>query len=257
MSRLEDDSIDAKACEPELIAAEWPALDAVCGFSATRHRGFSRGPHASLNCGYTVGDDPNAVARNRQALANKLGIERDVQWPRLIHGAQVYRIGRETMPETADAVWTDRAGELCVVTTADCLPVLFCNEQGSEVAAAHAGWRGLAGGVLEATVAAFEDPASKLMAWMGPAIGPKAYEVGQEVHKAFVERDEGAEQCFAPSPAGRWLADLYGLARGRLGAAGVERVYGGGFCTYTEEDRFYSYRREKTAGRMASGVFLR
>ncbi|MGI9335674.1 MAG: peptidoglycan editing factor PgeF [Gammaproteobacteria bacterium] len=243
--------------KPQLIAADWPAPQRVQAFAATRHGGTSRGPHDSLNFSYGVGDEPDLVTRNRRALADTLGVEREVEWLEQVHGARVYRMGRETKPETADAAWSDRAGELCVVTTADCLPVVLCNDGGTEIAAAHAGWRGLAAGVLEAAIAAFATPAPNLLAWMGPAIGAKVYEVGDEVRAAFVDGDAGAAQCFVPSPAGRWLADLYALARRRLGAAGVERVYGGEFCTYTEEDRFFSYRRAKVSGRMASGILMR
>jgi YfiH family protein len=160
-------------------------------------------------------------------------------------------------PQDADAVFTTEPGRVCAVRTADCLPVLLCDERATCVAAAHAGWRGLAAGVLEATVAALPAPPSRLLAWLGPAIGPAAYEVGHEVRAAFMAADPGCGGCFAPSPRGRWLADLAALARRRLARAGVRRVHGADLCTHADARRFYSYRRDAVTGRMATGAWIR
>ncbi|MDR1661433.1 MAG: peptidoglycan editing factor PgeF, partial [Azoarcus sp.] len=160
-------------------------------------------------------------------------------------------------PVRADAAVARKPGAVCAVMTADCLPVLFCDEWGETVAAAHAGWRGLAAGVLEATLAAMATPPERIMAWLGPAIGPAAFEVGDEVREAFLARDPGAQTAFAAQQArGKWFADLFALARRRLARARVGRVYGGGICTFTEIERFYSYRREGATGRFASLVWL-
>jgi YfiH family protein len=173
-----------------------------------------------------------------------------------VHSARVAELGRDANPE-ADASFTREQGQVCAVLTADCLPVLFCDRAGSVVAAAHAGWRGLADGVLEATVAAMQVPPGEILAWMGAAIGPQAFEVGDEVRQAFVGRHAGAAAAFVQQPTpGKWLADIYQLARIRLGHAGVQAVYGGGRCTFSEAERFYSYRRDGVTGRMASLVWL-
>jgi hypothetical protein len=175
-----------------------------------------------------------------------------------VHSARVVELGREANPE-ADAAFTRQAGQVCAVLTADCLPVLFCDRAGSVVAAAHAGWRGLAGGVLEATVAAMRVPPGEILAWMGAAIGPQAFEVGSEVREIFVGQHAEADKAFLRHPAsarGKWLADIYQLARIRLERAGVQALYGGGRCTFTEADCFYSYRRDGVTGRMASLIWL-
>jgi len=171
-----------------------------------------------------------------------------------VHGADVVLAGRFLSPPDADASVSRDPAHVCVVRTADCLPVLFCSADGSEFAAAHAGWRGLAAGVLENTVAALRTDAGDLMVWMGPAISQANFEVGGEVRDAFLGHDEAAETCFEANARGRWQADLYGLARQRLASIGVEAVYGGGWCTFTEPERFFSYRRDKDAGRMLSFV---
>lgn len=177
-----------------------------------------------------------------------------------VHGATVVNAGevrRSPEPLSADAVTGFEAGDVCAVRTADCLPVLFCSVDGQQIAAAHAGWRGLAGGVLENTVAAIQCPAADLMAWLGPAISQANFEVGAEVYEAFTSADAAAQDMFALNHRGRWQADLYGLARQRLQNCGVGALYGGGWCTYDEEDRFFSYRRAADAGRMVSFVALK
>ncbi|OZA28359.1 MAG: multi-copper polyphenol oxidoreductase [Hydrogenophilales bacterium 17-61-9] len=221
----------------------------------TREGGVSRPPWASFNLGDHVGDDPAHVAENRARLRRQLPAEPD--WLRQVHGATVVEVGSGWVE--ADAAFTRQAGSVCAVLTADCLPVLFCDRAGSVVAAAHAGWRGLAGGVLEATVAAMRVPPGEVLAWMGAAIGPQAFEVGDEVRQAFIKQHPEAAVAFVSHPGaepGKWLADIYQLARIRLNCAGVQAVYGGGRCTFNEADRFYSYRRDGVTGRMASLIWL-
>jgi hypothetical protein len=222
----------------------------------TRTGGVSQQPWSSLNLGDHVGDDQAHVAANRARLREQLPAEPG--WLRQVHSARVVELGREANPE-ADAAFTRQAGQVCAVLTADCLPVLFCDRAGSVVAAAHAGWRGLAGGVLEATVAAMRVPPGEILAWMGAAIGPQAFEVGSEVREIFVGQHAEADKAFLQHPAsapGKWLADIYQLARIRLERAGVQAIYGGGRCTFTEADCFYSYRRDGVTGRMASLIWL-
>jgi YfiH family protein len=237
-----------------MILPDWPAPLNVKSLMTTREGGVSRAPWATLNLGDHVGDDPVHVAANRARLRAQLPAEPG--WLRQVHSARVAELGRDANPE-ADASFTREQGRVCAVLTADCLPVLFCDRAGSVVAAAHAGWRGLADGVLEATVAAMQVPPGEILAWMGAAIGPQAFEVGDEVRDAFIRQHVQAAAAFVPQPTpGKWLADIYQLARIRLGHAGVQAVYGGGRCTFSEAERFYSYRRDGVTGRIASLVWL-
>ncbi|MEW6120735.1 MAG: peptidoglycan editing factor PgeF [Pseudomonadota bacterium] len=220
----------------------------------TRAGGMSRAPWASLNLGDHVNDDPAHVAANRALLRERLPEEPG--WLRQVHSARVVEAGADADPD-ADACFTRTPGRVCAVLTADCLPVLFCDRAGSVVAAAHAGWRGLAGGVLEATVAAMAAPPGEILAWMGAAIGPAAFEVGDDVRDAFMAQHPETAAAFVPQGTPeKWLADIYTLARIRLAHAGVVAVHGGGRCTFTESDTFFSYRRDGVTGRMASLVWL-
>lgn len=286
------------------IVPDWPAPASVAALCTTRLGGVSRGPWHSLNLGTNGGDDPAAVAQNRRILGGYLPAK--PRWLRQVHGTTVIRNAGDhslteasvtepdgddpedsqesarpdALPAVADAQWSDVNSAVCVVMTADCLPVLFCDRQGTRVAAAHAGWRGLAAGVLENTVAALGTPPGELLAWLGPAIGPEVYQVGGEVRAAFL----AAEGECGPAPAGsptaarasrlddmaqqpaaaaafkpdgdRWLFDLYAMARHRLQRAGVGHISGGDFCTFTDSKRFFSYRRDNVTGRMASLVWL-
>jgi hypothetical protein len=238
------------------IIPDWPAPPTVCALVTTRNGGFSAGACRSMNLGQLSGDDPVLLARNQELLGAVCGVE--PLWLSQTHGTQVVVVDDAQQLAEGDAAVAARPGRAATVRIADCLPVLFCDRHGTRVAAAHAGWRGLCAGVLEATVAAMQVPPQQISAWLGPAIGPGAFEVGEEVREAFVTRDAGAEAAFVPYPGrpGKWLADLYALARWRLRAAGVVAVYGGGFCTVTDAERFFSYRRDKTAGRMAALVWL-
>lgn len=239
-----------------LIEPDWPAPVRVKAFTTTRVGGVSDGPWHSFNLGDHVGDRAGAVVENRRRLSRHLPGDARIQWLQQVHGTSVVRAGSGPQPE-ADACWSDSARQACAVLTADCLPVLLADAAGTVVAAVHAGWRGLCGGVIEATVAALPCPAHALLAWLGPAIGPVAFEVGAEVREAFLTQSAAASECFHPGPRpDHYLADLYGLARQRLERLGVAHIYGGGRCTYSEPGHFYSYRRDGQTGRMATLIWL-
>jgi polyphenol oxidase len=236
------------------LAAEWPAPPGVHAYATTRRGGVSEPPLHTMNLGGHVDDSPERLAENRRRLRSQLRLPAEPQWLTQVHGAEVVRAPLAG-PAEADGSWTDQPGVVCAVLTADCLPVLLCEDAGREVAALHAGWRGLAGGILEAGVARLQAAPERMMAWLGPAIGPAAFEVGAEVRAAFLAVDPGCGAAFQEAPSGRWLADLYALARLRLRRAGVERIYGGGLCTYRDAERFFSYRRDGRTGRMATLVW--
>jgi hypothetical protein len=236
------------------LIPDWPAPRNVRALQTTRNGGFSIAPYASLNLGDHVGDAPLAVERNRMLLQPLLPSE--PVWLKQVHGTVVVDAGHATCWPQADACISSHPGAVCVVMTADCLPVLLCDEQGSVVGAAHAGWRGLCGGVLEQTVRAMNAEPQNLMAWLGPAIGSQAFEVGEEVREAFVAQQLEAATAFAPGISGKWYADIYQLARLRLLALGVTRIYGGGLCTYTDHQRFFSYRRDSATGRMGTFIWI-
>ncbi len=238
------------------IVPDWPAPARVRAFVTTRSGGVSQGEHASLNLGAKCGDDPVRVATNRDAVRRHLPSE--PRWLVQVHGNAVADLDRaaDDAPAVADAAVTSVPGRVAVVLTADCLPVILCREDGTRVAVAHAGWRGLAAGVLENAAAAVGAPQARVLAWLGPAIGPSAFEVGPEVREAFVAVHGAAAEAFAPRGGGKYLADLYALARLRLAAAGVGEVFGGGFCTFSEAGRFFSYRRAKASGRMGAFAWI-
>ncbi|MBT0963650.1 peptidoglycan editing factor PgeF [Denitromonas iodatirespirans] len=237
------------------IVPDWPAPARVRALMTTRAGGVSSGGFASLNLGDHVGDDPLAVAENRRRVTEAL--PGSPVWLNQVHGVDVVVADETSTGATADASLTRRESTVCAVMTADCLPVLFCDVGGRVVAAAHAGWRGLHAGVLERTVSALGVPPAEVMAWLGAAIGPEAFEVGDEVRAAFVGERASAAAAFKPgSERGKWLADLFLLARQRLAACGVTRVYGGGMCTVSDPRRFFSYRRDGQTGRMAAMVWL-
>jgi len=252
------------------LLADWPAPPCVRAFTTLRHGlGVSAPPFDHFNLGGRYaqdGDDSTAIKRNRELLVEHASLPSRPHWLRQVHGAGVIGCGAESEsrfhlaegveePE-ADACVASDAGVVLAILTADCLPVLFCSEAGDEVAAAHAGWRGLADGVLEATVSAMQTPGSQLLAWLGPAAGPEAYEIGDEVRDAFLAHDADAATNFVATRENHWRVDLYALARMRLAAIGVHRVYGGGLCTISDPQRFYSHRRDQRTGRMASLVWI-
>lgn len=252
-------------CLDSLIVPDWPAPAQVRAASTLRTGGASQGAYASLNLSTTVGDDAEAVTCNRERLTDMLGLPGEPRWLNQVHGTTVLDLDGELPvsrrspsgpPPAADGAVTALTGQPCVIQTADCLPVLLCDASGTRVGAAHAGWRGLAGGVLESAVLGMSVGPDRLLAWIGPGIGPRAYEVGTEVKESFVAIDPAAARCFAVNARGRWQADLYGLARQRLEAAGVKAIYGGGWCTHSEAERFFSHRREAPCGRMATLIWL-
>ncbi len=236
------------------IVPDWPAPARVRAMSTIRSGGFSQPPWDSFNLGDHVGDSPKLVAQNRARLVADARLPAEPLWMEQVHGCDV--LASDDHGSRGDARFSNKSKEICAVMTADCLPVLLCDIQGTSVVAVHAGWRGLAAGVLEQALRCFDQPALAIMAWLGPAIGPAAFEVGDDVREAFVQQQAGSVAAFTPCAQGKWLADIYALARQRLHAQGVEQVYGGGFCTYTETERFFSYRRDGCTGRMASLIWL-
>lgn len=246
--------------EPALLAPilpDWPAPAQVRAYSTTRSGGVSAPPFDSLNLSFSSGDDPKCVTQNRARIMSALGLPEPPRWLKQVHGTRVVDADLAADRPQADASTSDRPGVVLAVMTADCVPVLICDRIGRRVAAAHAGWRGLAAGVLESTVAATQCDPSELLAWLGPGIGPQAFEVGPEVREAFMAADAGAATAFRPGNEDRLLANLYMLARRRLERAGLEAVYGGDYCTYSDPERFFSYRREgRRSGRMGSFIWL-
>lgn len=240
----------------KLIVPQWPLPPGVRACSSTRIGGVSQAPYDSLNLGAHCGDNQADVDENRARVYQAAGFPQQPVWLEQVHGRDVLKLtGEPQASKRADAAWTDQRGAVCAVMTADCLPVLFCNKAGTEVAAAHAGWRGLCDGVLEETVASFTDAPENIIAWMGPAIGPTAFEVGAEVREAFMARDAQAVNAFVPKGE-KYMANLFELARQRLGNVGVTQLYGGDRCTYSEPDEFFSWRRDRTTGRLASFIWL-
>ncbi|CAM2940807.1 MULTISPECIES: peptidoglycan editing factor PgeF [Pseudomonas] len=235
------------------LIPDWPAPAGVKACVTTRAGGVSLAPFDSLNLGDHVEDSPEAVLENRRRLTAAFAIQ--PAWLRQVHGVVVVEADPGQIAE-ADGSWTDTPGIACTAMTADCLPALFCNKAGTRVAAAHAGWRGLAAGVLEAAADSLDVAPADILVWLGPAIGPKAFEVGPEVREAFMQQLAQTAEAFVPSHnPGKFLADIYQLARLRLAARGITAVYGGGLCTVTDP-RFFSYRRSPRTGRFASLIWL-
>lgn len=241
----------------DLIEADWPAPSNVRAVATTRAGGVSVGPYASLNLGAHVGDDARAVGENRLRVRTALELPREPLWLHQVHGTAVVEAIPHEAPPTADASFSRSPGQACAVLTADCLPVLFCDRDGTRVAAAHAGWRGLVGGVLDSALRAMGVAPDRVLAWLGPAIEPEMYEVGAEVREQFVARSADNDQAFKANARGRWQADLYDLARRELARLGVGQVCGGGLRSYADRDRFYSFRRDGTTGRMATLVWMK
>jgi YfiH family protein len=238
------------------LRADWPLTGSVEVFTTLRHGiGHSRAPFDTFNLGTRSGDDIHAVARNRAHLIEHFALPSEPRWLRQTHGTHVAIEPGTDEPE-ADAALTRTPGTVLAILTADCLPVVLASRTGDELAAAHAGWRGLANGVLEATLDAMRTPREAITAWLGPAAGPNSYEIGREVHDAFVAHDNNAESAFVPTREGHWRVDLYKLARQRLAAAGITDVHGGGLDTIGDT-RFYSHRRDQHTGRMATIAWLR
>jgi YfiH family protein len=250
-------SLEITSMEIKWLTPDWPAPDAVRALSTLRSGGASASPYHSLNLGARVGDVPAAVEENRRRLRAAARLPGEPVWLTQAHGTRVADLDLPTEPgAAADAALTRQPGRICAILTADCLPVLFAAESGDAVAAAHAGWRGLAGGVIEATVRALSVAPQSLYVWLGPAIGPSHFEVGSEVREEFLRSDPQADAAFAPNPRGRFMADLPALARSRLMRLGIRRIYGGGECTYRHPDRYFSHRRDGKTGRQVSLIWL-
>ncbi len=236
------------------ITPDWPAPRNVRALFTTRNGGVSSEPYASLNLGDHVGDDPVAVKQNRSLLCEILPEE--PRWLKQVHGTTLVRADNYDCATGSDAAFSQRPDTVCAVLVADCLPVFLCDAAGSTVSIIHAGWRGLAAGVIERTIAEMGSKNLQIMAWLGPAIGPSYFEVGEEVRRAFIKHDEKSTLAFTLRNNGKWSADLFLLARQRLREAGVTEVYGGGVCTFSDPARFFSYRRDGNTGRMAGCIWL-
>lgn len=239
------------------ICPQWPAPKQVKAFTSTRLGGVSQRPFTSLNLGAHVGDNAEAVAENRSRFAQSINMPDSLRWLNQVHGTQTVCLPSEVVGDlAADASYTKDEQQVCAVMTADCLPLLICNEQGTQVAAVHAGWRGLCEGVIESCIAQF-DRTDTLLVWLGPAIGAEAFEVGAEVKQAFMDKDKKAVMAFKASKhQGKWLADIYLLAKQRLTKLGINQIYGGEFCTFEGEEYFFSYRRDQQTGRLASVIWI-
>ena len=239
------------------LTANWQAPPNVYAISTYRTGGVSLGAYRSFNLATHVGDELAAVQQNRQRLKTSLALPSEPFWLTQTHSAQAVRAQLGVTSVSADASYSKQAGIVCAVLTADCLPVLLCSTDGLQIAAIHAGWRGLALGIISNTIAQLraDNPACQLIAWLGPAIGSQAFEIGAEVRAAFIDQRAAAASAFTPSQNGKWLADIYSLARLELTEQGIDAVYGGGWCSVSDAERFYSYRRDNLTGRMASLIW--
>jgi len=240
----------------EMIKPDWQAPVNVKALTTLRSGGVSVAPYDSFNLADHVSDNPDHVKENRKRLMESAGLPAEPVWLQQVHGTRVIDAAAYKAGEKADGSFTSKASVVCAVLTADCLPVFICDEAGEQVALLHAGWRGLANGVIEQGVAAMHSPASGLLVWLGPAIGAQVFVVDDEVRQVFIKNDKAAEAAFRQAGPGKWLADLYQLARLRLQAQGIQAISGGGYCTYTDDSRFYSFRRNPMCGRMASLIWL-
>jgi YfiH family protein len=247
--------MDEKRNAISVITPHWPAPSNVHAYTTTRSGGVSSPSYHSLNLASHVGDIPEAVKENRDLLHRSLSLPSEPTWLEQVHGNKI--VDAVNGPgQRGDASIAYEPGAVCTVLTADCLPLLLCDQKGTRVAAVHAGWRGLAAGIIENTVKALKIPGEHLLAWLGPAIGPKAFEVGSEVKQIFIDQDGCNASAFSAHSQGRWLADIYQLARLRLTKLGIRSIYGGQYCTVTDSARFYSYRRDGETGRMATLIWL-
>lgn len=246
--------------QPLWITPDWPAPTRVRALSTTRNGGHSRAPYASFNLSDYVGDAPDAVAHNRKQLQKQGGLPSAPHWMQQVHGTHVLKLdnlsSQSVTPIEADAAITLARGVVCAVLTADCLPILLCDAAGTRVGAVHAGWRGLANGVVEAALKRLNVRAGQTLAWLGPAIGAEAFEVGDDVRDVFVSDAPASSTCFRAYAPGKWHADLFQLARVRLQRAGVTEIFGGGRCTFRNAQEYFSYRREQVTGRMATLIWL-
>jgi len=239
-----------------MIKPDWPAPVSVRAYTTTRIGGFSKPPYNEFNLATHVGDDNEVVCSNRQLLARVLSLPSEPLWLNQVHGIRV--VEAKSIPNgfSADGMWTTKHQQVCAILTADCLPILFCDRNGGTVAAIHAGWKGLASGILEVMLEKIPVVNKNLLIWLGPAISTSAFEVGQQVRDTFIKNLPQAQEAFTKKAKAHWLANLYLLAKQRLLRKGVTNIFGGNFCTYHEEKHFYSYRRKKVTGRMATLIWL-
>ncbi|MCH9698710.1 MAG: peptidoglycan editing factor PgeF [Gammaproteobacteria bacterium] len=235
------------------IKANWPAPDGISAGTTLRQGGTSQPPYDSMNLATHVGDDAQLVQANRDRLIQQLSLPSSPVWLNQQHTTHVINASKAYDQSPTDASYTDQSDVVCAVLTADCVPVLLCDQTGQQIAAIHAGWRGLLNGIIENTIATF--PQTTLMAWLGPAISQQSFEVGAEVREQFIQHNQNAEAAFIQGSHGKWHADVYHLAKQRLNTSGVNAVYGGQFCTYSDSERFYSYRRQFKTGRLASLIW--
>ncbi len=245
----------------ELIRPDWPAPSHIKAYSTTRHletSGTSTQEYQSFNLALHVNDQPAQVARNRKLLSKHLQLPCAPAWLNQVHGIELVDLDRKIKPATmpkADGSYSQRVNQICVIMSADCLPILLTDTRGSQVAALHAGWRSLASGIIENLLHQWPTPLGQVMAWLGPAIGPESFEVGAEVRQAFIAQDSNATKAFHPCHKAKWLANLYLLAKQRLKSQGINHIYGGDYCTFKDHSRFFSYRRDGQTGRMASLIW--
>jgi len=238
------------------IQANWPAATQVHAVTTTRVGGFSLAPYDSLNLATHVGDKPELVEKNRRKVTKALSMPSAPIWLRQVHGPAVVEANESNLAREADGSYTRSPGVVCAVLTADCLPIFLCDEAGQQVAVLHAGWKGLHAGVIASCIKEFAASPESIMVWLGPAIGPEAFEVGKDVYTAFTLIDSGFAECFVPCAENKWLANIYALATRLLNRSGVTSIHGGRYCTYTEPDNFFSYRRDGQCGRMASLIWM-
>jgi len=240
----------------EWLTPDWPAPEHIKAYSSTRLGGVSQAPWQSLNLATHVGDEAKHVAHNRQRLSENLHLPSEPCWLQQVHSNNIIEARNGYPDQSADGSYSQQKNTVCVVMTADCLPLLMCDREGTQVAAVHAGWRGMADGILQATIARFRSSPENILVWLGPAIGADAFEVGEDVYQAFIQRWPQSADAFRPNSHKKYQFNLYQQARMLLASVGVQQVTGGGFCTYTDNQRFFSYRRDGTSGRMASLIWI-
>lgn len=240
----------------DLITAEWPAPHWIKAYTTTRVGGFSHAPYNSLNIAAHVGDNLDLVSKNRQLLQKDLYLKKPIIWLEQVHGNIAISADNPISSLRADAIYSKAEQTVCAVQTADCLPLLVCSSSSYCVAAIHAGWKGLSNGIIETTIDALALPPSDILVWLGPAIGPQAFIVGEEVFQSFMDIDPAAETAFQPIENKQWRANLYKLAQQRLNKLGITSIYGGNYCTFSDKLRFFSYRRDHITGRMLSLIWI-
>jgi YfiH family protein len=239
-----------------LIFPDWPSPDTIKALSTTRQGGFSLPPYNGFNLGIHVGDELDTVLKNRDYLVDIAQLPESPRWLNQIHGTRVIKSNAWQLNIDADAIVSKQKNHICTIMTADCLPLLMCNKKGDTVAAIHAGWRGLAAGIIEKTIAELHCAPQEILVWLGPAIGPNQFEVGFDVYQTFTQHSAKANQAFQQTDSTHYLADIYLLARQRLTALGINAIFGGDLCTASHKQHFFSYRRDDITGRMASVIWI-